>query len=525
MLHSRASAWLGRERVAVPLFFALLLFIGLLGIRSVPISTDEPIMNVLAREATGYVAGENDWPEAAERRYHGPLIEMAIYWVQYKIFEVSMEAGTGPLTIADLAVIRHAVTYLTFLLGVAGFYFLCKRRFRAWPVALLGALLLVLSPRVFGQSFIDSRDIPHLALFTLAVVAFLRFLECKTVVRAVIFAMLSAADIAVRSLGLFLPLLAGIVLLVEALRAEHPGATLRENARFYGIALAALAAFTYGFWPLLWRQPLLNLLDALHYAASFPGGGYYFGAVITPAPWHYVLVSFLVTTPVIYTPLFCCGLPRYARSLLERSVSSDRLQRLTVLLWFTLPLLQVTVLSGVYNGWRHILFVYPAFLLIALDGLDACITYFARWDSSRLRPLIVAPALFGLWLATVAGRMWAVHPLEYLTFSLPAGAVQGRFELDYWGLSTRVAIQRIFDRDPRPQLVIRASNNIAYENARTFFPDRVILKAESGSAVDYAIDTSNDLSYDPATDGLTQLDTIRVGGVRVAEIYGKASLK
>lgn len=259
MLLSRAGAWLSREYVAVPLFFVVLLLIGLLGVRSVPISTDEPIMNVLASEATGYVAGENAWPEATERRYHGPLMEMAIYWIQYKTFEVSMQAGTGPLTIADLAVIRHAATYLTFLLGVAGFYFLCKRRFGAWPIALLGSLLLVLSPRVFGQT--------------------------------------------------------------------------------------------------------------------------------------------------------------------------------------------------------------------------------------------VATSLFVLWLLTVAWRMWAAHPLEYLTFSLPAAAVQGRFELDYWGLSTRLALQRILDRDARSQLVVRASNNITYENARTFFPDRVILKAQSGSNVDYLLQILADMRY------------------------------
>jgi hypothetical protein len=69
--------------------------------------------------------------------------------------------------------LRHLMHFLTFLAGVIGLYFLARRWLGAW--ASLGAALLFISQPVFwGHAFINPKDMPFAALFTLSVLLGLR---------------------------------------------------------------------------------------------------------------------------------------------------------------------------------------------------------------------------------------------------------------------------------------------------------------------------------------------------------------
>jgi hypothetical protein len=67
--------------------------------------------------------------------------------------------------------VRHGFVFLVFVAGVLALYGLSWLRFRDWRLALLGAGLLVLSPRFFAEAFYNGKDVGFMALFTVAMLA------------------------------------------------------------------------------------------------------------------------------------------------------------------------------------------------------------------------------------------------------------------------------------------------------------------------------------------------------------------
>jgi hypothetical protein len=79
---------------------------------------------------------------------------------------------------------RHLATWIVFIGGVFCFWRLCAQRFSTWWLALLGPAMLIVSPRIFAESFYNSKDIPCLAGFIVAIFTLTRFLEKPTALRA-----------------------------------------------------------------------------------------------------------------------------------------------------------------------------------------------------------------------------------------------------------------------------------------------------------------------------------------------------
>jgi len=130
--------------------------------------------------------------------------------------------------------------------------------------------------------------------------------------------------------------------------------------------------------------------------------------------------------------------------------------RLVWALWCLGPLASVVVTKAlVYDGWRHVFFVYPGFVLIAVEGARRL----AQWGRRQL------PAGHGpLWGALAAAACLLVfaeplrfmirnHPYENVFFNRLAGdsmsTVRDRFEVDYWGLSYRRGLEYVLRHDGR----------------------------------------------------------------------------
>ena len=490
----------------IVLFFAVLVAIGAVAAQDYAVSTDEPNMRELAEEAYEVVFRGGAWPESLARRYHGALVEFTIAVVEH---------ASGLRGIALLTMLRHVITFLFFVLGVGAFAALCTRAFRDWRMGLLGAAFLIISPRIFAHAFINSRDVPHLALFTLAMAAVLRFLDRKTVGNAVLLGMAVAADIAVRSMGIVLVPLAFAGFAMDMLQEKPSMGTVRRGAAAIGVFVVVSGMLTIALWPLLWTNPIGNFLAAVRFASSFGGSGLYLGEQLTQMPWHYVFVWIGISVPPLYTALFLIGIPH---CLCATENSWQLRNRILMLLWFFVPMIPVIVGSGIYNEWRHLFFVYPAFLFIALDGY-----HLLRRGSAYRRHAVTAAVMAclgwtGLW-------MWRNHPLQNLYFSIPTQYVQGNFDLDYWGLTSRKALEAITASDKRPKIALRVTNNITLINAKTFFPGQILYGTEADDRADYIIDTSSDQRYARILPPEDLLTVIGPDGLRAASIYVGPALK
>jgi hypothetical protein len=119
--------------------------------------------------------------------------------------------------------------------------------------------------------------------------------------------------------------------------------------------------------------------------------------------------------------------------------------------------------SVVYNGWRHLYFVYPALLLLTVQGVRTLV----HWSQhqSRLRQWLA----YGLLLlgsgevAHTLVRMVRLHPQQQVYFSfLPAKTIAQQFDRDYWGLSYRQGLEWILAHDPSPHITYSGDADMLY---------------------------------------------------------------
>ena len=103
--------------------------------------------------------------------------------------------------------LRHFANFLIFFISVYFFFKLIKNRYDSWAIGIVGALFLIISPRIFADSFYNNKDVVFMSLFIINLFTATKFLEKKNFKWAILFALTSALTINVRIFGLILPIL------------------------------------------------------------------------------------------------------------------------------------------------------------------------------------------------------------------------------------------------------------------------------------------------------------------------------
>ena len=376
--------------------------------------------------------------------------------------------------------LRHLLVFLVFAGGLVVLYRLARLRYPAarW-LPLLAAGALVLSPRFFAEAFYNGKDISFMVAFALAMLTLVRLAQRPTGRRALVHALATALAADVRLTGLVL--LGGFTAAALLLQAGAPGAVPASGRRrlgLLGLYGGAAVGLTVLGWPYLWADPGARLLLVLGRAGHFPWPGLtlYMGQLI-PAdslPWHYLPAWMLLTVPLPYSLLAALGvgtalalLARRGRAALRRPGAwLDAL----FLAWLVVPIgLIIATRAVVYDGWRHVYFVYPALLLLALRGARALGQAWQRRASAApvLRGVAgTALALLALETGRTVWFMVRAYPNQQVYFSfLPNALAERLLERDYWGGSTLHGLEWLLRHDPAPVITVTgAVPSLVYVN-------------------------------------------------------------
>ncbi|OUJ73425.1 glycosyltransferase family 39 protein [Hymenobacter crusticola] len=468
---SAADRW---RRPIVGAFFGLLLLVGLLLVRDYGLSVDENQSRHNGMLSLKHVC-DLFWPEFVQRdqnafAYYQQFDLRDYYDRDYGVaFEMPVSFFERLLRLESQRAIfwfRHLCTFLVCMGGVGAVYQLTKRRFKNWRLGLLGALLLVLSPRLFAESFYNDKDAVFMALFAVATNTAIRFIERPTLKRAFWHALACAITIDVRIMGVLLPMATLAMLALRIIRDEYRALGTGRLALGSSTYLLLLPTLVVALWPYLWDAPIDNFLDAFRKMAQFRWGGQvlYMGHMVTATelPWHYALVWICITTPVLYVLAFVTGGIRIVWDLVRRGLtlyaSEEEWQDLFFLGLTVTPLLAVVALHSVlYDGWRQLYFVYPTFLLVAMRGLVALLqwqpqgSFWGAYWSTFIRGVLIVT------LVTTAAQIAWFHPQQQVYFNfLPGRHIEQKFEMDYWSLSYRWGLEWITSHDSRPVIYVNA---------------------------------------------------------------------
>jgi hypothetical protein len=129
--------------------------------------------------------------------------------------------------------------------------------------------------------------------------------------------------------------------------------------------------------------------------------------------------------------------------------------------------------STLYDGWRHFYFLWPAMVYVSIYAIRSCMDYFDRHGVIWIRKA-GTPMIFLIIGSTVIWNMSTLirhHPHQYCYFNAIAPDPARNFELDYWGLSYRDALENLVRSDPSDTLAVRVLNLPGYLNAFLLKPE------------------------------------------------------
>jgi len=370
---------------------------------------------------------------------------------------------------ADRFVVRHIIN-ATF--GWAGVVFcgaLAARLFGIWAGP-LGMILLVSSPRYFADSMNNPKDLPYAAasiatLYAISTMSPAWPYISRGTAFGIILTLAAALNIrpaAVVYLGFFGLLLGVFILLEKTTDWRRLGLTALRVAI---IVVAALLAGT-AFWPWAQQAPLTRPFQALFEASEYPWAGQVlFDGRNYPAPnlpWFYPLRWLLISTP----PVVLAG-------VLLALVPSSRewtLRRLALAFVALLPLSLVFLKdSTLYDGVRHLLFIYPVIVVLAASGWIAFLSEpRPRWVRGAAAACLLAGVL------SILAFQIRYHPNQTVYFNELVGGTRGafaKFELDYWGNCMLQAVEWTAERARAEQRTIAVSGwpaHLVQFNARRF---------------------------------------------------------
>lgn len=458
------------ETTAAVLFFLAYLITGLIIYDDYGMSWDEEIQRIDNGYANYNAVFQNDRESllSSVDKYHGAFFE---------IFLVGAEKALNLNDSREIYLMRHLLSFLLFFTGTVFFYFLLRGHFRDWKMALIGCAMLILSPRIFAESFYNTKDILFLSVFIIAVFFLFRFFRKQSIFNAVLLALVAAVLVNIRILGILLPCFLLMLVFQELLFSFYQ--KRQANLKIFPLLffIVFFIGFAILFWPVMWQDPVFHFTEAFKEMSHFHWDGevFFLGEYIKAShlPWFYLPVWLIISTPVFYILFFVIGIIALVKFFLKMPLLFLSQQRETIifLCWFFIPLAAIIILNSVvYDGWRHVYFIYPSMVCIGLYGIKSIIGFSGKLKVKKMHQKVnrwILPGLIvaGIFINPIIFIVKA-HPMQYVFFNTLVPDPHRLFDLDYWGLSYREGLEFILDKDTSETISYSGANLPAELNLR-----------------------------------------------------------
>ena len=451
------------------------------------VSWDEFQQRETTLETIRYVLGQDDELLSNQDKFYGTTFEMPLLIV---------ERALGLDDTRAILLSRHILSHLFFIVGGFFCYLLIRRLFGSPVIALFAMLLFLLHPRLYAESFVNTKDVPLAAMFMVALFLTHRAFRKDTVGAFLLCGLAVGILINIRILGVVLfaavPALRALDLLFDA------GERGRKHALITGgvFVLAAMFAL-YATLPYLWANPIARTAEMFvtlsHYPTVFPQlfqGQLIIGDALPP---HYIPTWIAITTPPVALLLGVTGIIAVIgrggasrRDILSHADLKFGCLLIGILLMTWVAVVVVT--PSMYNGWRQTYFLYAPFCVLAGFGL--------HWLASVSGHTVVRAgvyALVGAGILLVVLQMVRIHPYQQAYFNFlvdreTPGRLGDQYPVEYWGTAYLDGLRWLMETYPDSRIPVRAINNHDYRN-RAFLPEserqRIALTGEGAAIPDF----------------------------------------
>jgi len=382
----------------------------------------------------------NRSPQYAHQEYYGGLYDFSLNLLHHWLPGI------------NLLNLRH---FFNAIFGAVMMIFtglLARKISNKWSVGLLALLFILFSPRIFGESMNNPKDIPFATGFIIGAYYFICLVKdfpsrfWRNVIGlgvgwGIAFGVRSAGGILlVADVGLF-------SLLYYFFNKGFRTLAKADNNKLLKRAILGLfAAFIIGYvmglicWPWGLQSPISNPLESLKGMTNrettlrvlFEGNIYMNNAM----PWYYEFKWMTISNPVVVIAGLILGLIFVMR--LKKEYGLFFIGFVVFSAFFPL-LYMIYKHSTVYDTWRHVFFVYPFWVVLAALGWDATRNFIKKdnlkWLSIGVPLLCLLPAI-----------IWTIrsHPNQYVYFNELVGGVKGAYgyyDIDYYQNTQKQAVE------------------------------------------------------------------------------------
>lgn len=499
------------------LLFLLFSIIGIFTANSYGIAWDESEQRNIGEVCYNYIFKNDLYYLDYIARDHGAIFEFLL---------LIIEKTANITEFRSIYIMRHIVTHLFFLLSALYFYKLIFLIYNKKKLAILGFLLLVIHPTIYGHSFFNSKDIPFLSLFIICFYQFAVAFKYKKYHQFVFLGIFSALLINIRIMGLMFGVFVIFFLLMDLFIFKKEKGSLKKHMLLIILFILTVLITTIATWPLLWKNPFQNFTWAFDNLSKYPWNGttLFRGKLISHRTmrWNYIPTWFCINTPIIYLILGFCGLSVFTIKTLKKlktfNLNEIDKNNLLYLFSFIAPVLVVIILHSVlYDTWRHLFYIYPAFIMLAIYFINFCV-------HTKYKTLVSAITIIAI--SAVSYFIISNFPFHHVYFnqfiSLHKGEyIRKKFEIDYWGVSYNKALEYILETDHSDTIRISADNQTVVPNSWMLFEDQRnrIVFVDSVHKADYFIATYRWHPQDYDSKNLVEIKSFIVLNSKINTIF------
>lgn len=354
-------------------------------------------------------------------------------------------------------IIWHVYIYSFCFLGLTCFFYLIKDIFGS-KTAFFSILIFFFTPRIFAEMHYNNKDMVFLAL-TMMIYAFGWWFYKKANIRnALLFGLVGAFAANMKIIGLPIWGLIGLFIFVSKIFDKT------FDKKFLIRVFVAILSFVIIFFcitPASWG----NVIDFLKYlfgsAQNFRWndyllfGGEHYCKSTTGMPRKYLPIIMLLTVPLGIWILAIVGgiCIVYKLFFAKKKEIVSYLYLIVMGMGGFIPLCYAVLnATPVYNGWRHFYFVYASIMVFVAMGIHYVLKL---WEKKK-----IGMTILGCYLLLLLIGIAINHPYQYTYYNFLAGNhVESMYELDYWDMSFKQALENIAREDDRQTILVTACDN------------------------------------------------------------------
>lgn len=366
--------------------------------------------------------------------------------------------------------LRHLTIFLVFSLSAFYFYKIIKNRFRNNLVIFLGLFFYMFSPRIFGDSFHNNKDILFLSILTIAISYLFKLFEEQNNKNLILFCFFSALASSSRIMGIYLPLILIIFYFLDY---------LAQNQSFKKLIFKSLKIIIIFYIFLLLHYPYvweLNIFEINSWFKNFFywmnievlfNGDYY---MIKYLPRSYLPVWIFISTPIILSILLIVGVFLVVKIIFFRLINIDQNKKnkkgdfwksidekkdfFVFVSFFSFFSYAIFLNVAMLSGWRHFYFLHFFIIYFSTLGLDNIFSFLQKKFKFKITHIISFIIVLHFSYINIK-----FHPFQSLYFNsfLSSNKVSG-FQVDSPNLSRSDALKFIIKTEKNKTKKIYVGN-------------------------------------------------------------------